>query len=96
VALPSWRKDTHTETSERNRWERTVPDLCDGHSVLKPAHHGRHDRTDARWLELVKPEMAVARVGRLNEYVFIATGPEGQGEGHLSVMPVIPGAPKQF
>jgi beta-lactamase superfamily II metal-dependent hydrolase len=50
------------EASEGNRWERIFPDLCAGCTVLKLAHHGSHDGTDARWLELVNPELAVASV----------------------------------
>jgi competence ComEA-like helix-hairpin-helix protein len=56
------------EAAERRWWERTVPDLCAGCTVLKLAHHGSQNGTDARWLELVRPELAVASVGRSNEY----------------------------
>jgi competence ComEA-like helix-hairpin-helix protein len=34
--------------------------------MLKLAHHGSHNGTDARWLDLVGPELAVASVGRGN------------------------------
>jgi competence ComEA-like helix-hairpin-helix protein len=56
------------EARERRWWERTVPDLCAGCTVLKLAHHGSRSGTDARWLGLVRPELAVASVGRGNEY----------------------------
>src|SRR5262249_50142931 len=56
------------EAAERRWWERTVPDLCAGCAVLKLAHHGSQNGTDARWLELVRLELAVASVGQSNEY----------------------------
>jgi competence ComEA-like helix-hairpin-helix protein len=56
------------EAAERRWWERTVPDLCAGCTMLKLAHHGSQNGTDALWLELVRPELAVASVGRSNEY----------------------------
>jgi DNA uptake protein ComE-like DNA-binding protein len=34
--------------------------------VLKLAHHGSRNDTDARWVALVKPELAVASVGGSN------------------------------
>ena len=45
-----------------------VPDLCADATVLKLCHHGSNNGTDARWLELVRPELAVASVGKGNEY----------------------------
>ena len=45
-----------------------APDLCARATVLKLAHHGSNNGTDARWLELVRPELAVASVGKGNEY----------------------------
>jgi beta-lactamase superfamily II metal-dependent hydrolase len=54
--------------NERAWWERKVPSLCAGCTVLKLAHHGSDNGTDARWLELVRPELAVASVGRDNGY----------------------------
>jgi competence protein ComEC len=56
------------EQSERRWWERTVPRLCAGCTVLKLAHHGSHNGTDAPWLEVVQPELAIASVGRVNDY----------------------------
>lgn len=56
------------ERSERGWWEQNVPDLCADATVLKLAHHGSNNGTDARWLGLVRPELAVASVGRGNEY----------------------------
>ncbi len=56
------------EQAERRWWERTVPRLCAGATVLKLAHHGSHNGTDAPWLEMVRPELAVASVGKGNDY----------------------------
>ena len=36
--------------------------------MLKLAHHGSKNGTDARWLSLVKPRLAVISVGEGNEY----------------------------
>jgi beta-lactamase superfamily II metal-dependent hydrolase len=56
------------ERAERGLWEHMAPDLCARATVLKLAHHGSDSGTDAGWLKLVRPELAVARVGRGNEY----------------------------
>jgi DNA uptake protein ComE-like DNA-binding protein len=37
-------------------------------TVLKLAHHGSKNGTDARWLSLAKPRLAVVSVGANNEY----------------------------
>jgi beta-lactamase superfamily II metal-dependent hydrolase len=37
-------------------------------TLLKLAHHGSRNGTDARWLNLVQPELAVASLGRGNDY----------------------------
>jgi competence protein ComEC len=36
--------------------------------VLKLAHHGSRNGTDARWLRVVRPELAIACLGSGNEY----------------------------
>jgi competence ComEA-like helix-hairpin-helix protein len=54
------------EAPERRWWERNVPELCRNCAVLKLAHHGSRNGTDARWLELVQPALTVASVGRSN------------------------------
>jgi competence protein ComEC len=51
------------ERNERAWWEREVPQFCAACTMLKLAHHGSNNGTDARWLELVRPELAVASVG---------------------------------
>jgi len=56
------------ERAERAWWEQKVPSLCAGSTILKLAHHGSNNGTDARWLGLVRPELAVASVGAGNEY----------------------------
>ena len=40
-----------------------MPRLCADCTVLKLAHHGSQNGTDAPWLEMVKPELAVVSVG---------------------------------
>jgi competence ComEA-like helix-hairpin-helix protein len=57
-----------SQASERAFWERHVPDLIRDCTVLKLAHHGSKNGTDARWLSLVKPRLAVISVGAGNEY----------------------------
>jgi competence protein ComEC len=44
------------------------PDLIRNSTVLKLAHHGSKDGTDARWLDAVRPRLAVASMGRGNEF----------------------------
>ena len=45
-----------------------APDLCPRATVLKLAHHGSNNGSVARWLEMVRPEMAVANVCRGNTF----------------------------
>jgi competence ComEA-like helix-hairpin-helix protein len=56
------------ERAERASWEREVHELCADCTVLKLAHHGSDSGTDAGWLRLVRPELAVASVGQGNKY----------------------------
>ncbi|SIO19143.1 Metal-dependent hydrolase, beta-lactamase superfamily II [Singulisphaera sp. GP187] len=56
------------QTQERRWWERTAPNLCADSTVLKLAHHGSRNGTDARWLDLVRPRVAVASLGKNNDY----------------------------
>jgi competence protein ComEC len=56
------------EAHERQYWERRDPDLCADATVLKLAHHGSRNGTDARWLELVRPRLSVASMGKGNEF----------------------------
>jgi beta-lactamase superfamily II metal-dependent hydrolase len=56
------------ERNERLWWERAVPKLCAGATVLKLAHHGSRNGTDAPWLALVRPRLAIASLGEDNEF----------------------------
>jgi beta-lactamase superfamily II metal-dependent hydrolase len=57
-----------SQARERAFWEQTVPDLIRNCTVLKLAHHGSRNGTDARWLEVVRPKLAVVSLGRGNEF----------------------------
>jgi beta-lactamase superfamily II metal-dependent hydrolase len=57
-----------SQATERAFWERHVLDLIRDCTVLKLAHHGSKNGTDARWLSVVKPRLAVISVGAKNEY----------------------------
>ncbi len=57
-----------SQAHERAFWEMNSPDLIRNSTVLKLAHHGSKDGTDARWLDLVRPRLAVASMGRGNEF----------------------------
>lgn len=56
------------ERTERAWWEQNAPDICSNATILKLAHHGSNNGTDARWLKVVRPELAVASVGQGNEF----------------------------
>jgi competence protein ComEC len=57
-----------SETDERRWWLAHCPELVGDCSILKLAHHGSRNGTDARWLELVNPDLAVASLGKGNSY----------------------------
>lgn len=57
-----------SEAGERIFWENNVPNLVRDCTVLKLAHHGSRNGTDARWLALVRPRLAVASLGLGNEF----------------------------
>ena len=57
-----------SEESERRWWLANQPDLVRNCTILKLAHHGSRNGTDARWLAAVRPELAVASMGRNNEF----------------------------
>lgn len=57
-----------SEGPERRWWLEKHPDLVRGCTILKLAHHGSRNGTDERWLEAVRPELAVASMGRNNEF----------------------------
>jgi competence protein ComEC len=56
------------EWAERRWWMENVPDLCAGVDVLKLAHHGSRNGTDADWLALTRPKLAVASLAAGNEF----------------------------
>lgn len=57
-----------SQTLERAFWEARCPDVIRDCTVLKLAHHGSRNGTDARWLEIVRPKLALASLGRGNEF----------------------------
>jgi competence protein ComEC len=56
-----------SEAGERAFWEEKVPELVKDCTVLKLAHHGSRNGTDARWLGLVRLKLAVASLGATND-----------------------------
>ena len=57
-----------SEHEERRWWLANCPDLIRDSSVLKLAHHGSRNGVDADWLDLSRPELAVASLARDNSY----------------------------
>jgi competence protein ComEC len=57
-----------SEETERQWWLKHDPELMRNCTILKLAHHGSRNGTDARWLQTVRPELAVASLGRNNDY----------------------------
>lgn len=57
-----------SEETERQWWLKHDPDLMRNCTILKLAHHGSRNGTDARWLQTVRPELAVASLGKNNDY----------------------------
>jgi competence protein ComEC len=57
-----------SEETERQWWLKHDPELMRDCTILKLAHHGSRNGTDARWLQTVRPELAVASLGRNNDY----------------------------
>lgn len=57
-----------SEVPERAWWRRNCPDLLRDCAVLKLAHHGSRNGTDAPWLALVRPKLAVASLAKGNDY----------------------------
>jgi competence protein ComEC len=57
-----------SEHGERRWWLQHNPELVRDCTILKLAHHGSRNGTDARWLSTVKPELAVASLGTGNDY----------------------------
>jgi beta-lactamase superfamily II metal-dependent hydrolase len=57
-----------SEDGERRWWTAHCPELVGDCSVLKLAHHGSRNGTDAEWLELVDPDLAVVSLASGNSY----------------------------
>jgi competence protein ComEC len=57
-----------SEEDERHWWVKNNPEMLRDCTVLKLAHHGSRNGTDASWLSLVKPKLTVASLGKDNEY----------------------------
>ena len=57
-----------SQARARAFWVKTCPSLMKDVTILKLAHHGSRNGTDARWLDLTRPEMAVASLGAGNDY----------------------------
>ena len=57
-----------SEEPERRWWAAHCPDLARDCDILKLAHHGSRNGTDAAWLRLVRPKLAVASLGTGNDY----------------------------
>jgi beta-lactamase superfamily II metal-dependent hydrolase len=57
-----------SQAREQAFWKSRVAGLIRDSTVLRLAHHGSRNGTDARWLGMVRPELAVASLGRDNEF----------------------------
>jgi competence protein ComEC len=57
-----------SEGPERQWWLEYCSEWVHDCTILKLAHHGSRNGTDARWLAAVRPELAVASMGTDNEY----------------------------
>jgi beta-lactamase superfamily II metal-dependent hydrolase len=57
-----------SQAKARAYWLKECPSLLKDVTILKLAHHGSRNGTDARWLDLSRPELAVASLGATNDY----------------------------
>ena len=57
-----------SEEKERQWWLKSHSELVSECTILKLPHHGSRNGTDARWLRIVRPELAVASLGKNNDY----------------------------
>jgi competence protein ComEC len=57
-----------SEVTERQWWLKNDSELVRNCTILKLPHHGSRNGTDARWLQTVRPELAVASLGKNNEF----------------------------
>jgi competence protein ComEC len=64
----SWLLTGDSEEPERAWWMANCPELLADATVLKLAHHGSRNGTNAAWLDLVRPKLAVASLGKANGF----------------------------
>jgi competence protein ComEC len=57
-----------SEESERAWWTKHFPELLRDATILKLAHHGSRNGTDAPWIDLIHPELTVASLATGNSY----------------------------
>jgi len=57
-----------SETDARRWWLSNCSDQLRACTILKLAHHGSHNGTDQRWLDVVQPEIAVASLAQDNSF----------------------------
>ncbi len=57
-----------SEETERHWWLEHDPELIRDCTILKLPHHGSRNGTDASWLQMVRPALAVASLGKDNSY----------------------------
>ncbi|HEY2157225.1 MAG TPA: helix-hairpin-helix domain-containing protein [Isosphaeraceae bacterium] len=57
-----------SQEKARAYWLKECPSLLKDVTILKLAHHGSRNGTDAKWLDVARPEMAVASLGAWNDY----------------------------
>lgn len=57
-----------SEVGERQWWRQNCPELLRDCALLKLAHHGSRNGTDAAWLALVNPRLTIASLGAGNDY----------------------------
>jgi competence protein ComEC len=57
-----------SEAPERAWWLAHCPELLANAPILKLAHHGSRNGTNARWLDLVRPKLTVASLGAGNGF----------------------------
>jgi competence protein ComEC len=57
-----------SEDDERAWWLAHCPELLADAPILKLAHHGSRNGTNAAWLDLVRPKLAVASLGAGNSF----------------------------
>ncbi|WZO98732.1 MBL fold metallo-hydrolase [Isosphaeraceae bacterium EP7] len=57
-----------SEESERAWWTEHHPELLRDATILKLAHHGSRNGTDAAWIDLIRPELTVASLATGNSY----------------------------